>query len=353
MRKRSLFSLGCYGLAIIIFSCLPGAWSAPHNTTTDRVSKRDITVKDTSCVGEWEGNVRDALAEAEDIVNFAIQRLATLVTILSSNPVPTIAGMSNADRTVFRTYEAFFGQVYFGTDTAADRRNNVAAMERLQAVLMNAQIVWTALRAKNSAAVNLEIWCDDDFLRDEDPTGVPGIGHNKFDTRKWDDLQIGQWLGMAAGKCSSNAGLSAYTYEFKVLGVPDESVIVLCPAKMRGWAARYSSGDVIFNYHGAPVDHDELKEVDYIWGYLPLTLIHEFTHAETVMGAGNTLVDQPVNGGTAYQWQAIRQLAQQNPQGALTNSDTFSLFLGAIYWNKQDWSTGVAQRLGLTRMGPA
>lgn len=67
-------------------------------------------------------------------VEFVVPRLAVLLAILNSNPVPSTIGMSNADRTLFQTYEAFFGQAYFGTSTQANRQRNADAIVRLQQV---------------------------------------------------------------------------------------------------------------------------------------------------------------------------------------------------------------------------
>lgn len=177
MRKHSLLSVVCYGLATI----LPGAWSAPHNTTRDGfaksprsfVTKRAITVDPSTCIGTWRTSVDSAVREAlamvrprpsllflfhpfmcithsragdwsEDArvltitgtqVNYVIPHFQTLLNNLNSNPVPTIIGMNNAQRTVFQTYESFFGQTYFGTDTQANRAKNAAAIVRLNKLI--------------------------------------------------------------------------------------------------------------------------------------------------------------------------------------------------------------------------
>ncbi|KAK4238803.1 hypothetical protein C8A03DRAFT_33127 [Achaetomium macrosporum] len=130
MRKHSLLSVACYGLATIL-SCLPGAWSAPHKTTRDGfaksprsfVTKRVITVDPNTCIGNWRTSIDSAVHEALAMVNYVIPQFQTLLNNLNSNPVPTI------------TYESFFGQTYFGTDTQANRDKNAAAIARLNKLI--------------------------------------------------------------------------------------------------------------------------------------------------------------------------------------------------------------------------
>lgn len=123
---------------------------------------------------------------------------------------------------------------------------------------------------------------------------------------------------------------------------------MLCRNYLPAWAARYSAGDVVGRHHnGLPVATN-IYQMDYLWGYLPATLIHEFTHARSVMdpretlgivfpqelcwnsarGSGGTdssTGDQRLgNQGVAYQWQSIRQLAQENPDLAVNNSGRFA-----------------------------
>ena len=57
------------------------------------------------------------------------------MTNLNSNPVPSIIGMSTTDRTVFQTYEAFFGQTYFGVNTKANQASNALAIDRLTSLI--------------------------------------------------------------------------------------------------------------------------------------------------------------------------------------------------------------------------
>ncbi|KAK4039672.1 hypothetical protein C8A01DRAFT_36376 [Parachaetomium inaequale] len=333
MRKHSLLNVACYGLAIAL-SCLPGAWSAPYNTTRDgfeksprsSVMKRAITVDPNTCVGTWRTSVDSAVREALDMVNYAIPRFQTLLNNLNSNPVPSIIGMNNEQRTVFQTYEAFFGQTYFGTDTQANRDKNAAAIVRLNKLISTAQRIQAALQ--NPGSVNLEIYCGDSFLWDTDPTGtISGFGVMEFDSRRWNSHQIGEWVALQT--CTKNPGMSAYAYHPLSPPFFEESVIVLCLDYMVGWAARYSAGNTVAAYHDALPLVTNTYQMDYLWGYLPATLLHELTHARTVMKSdAEILGDQCLrNNAPAYQWQCIRQLAQENADFAAANADTFSLFV--------------------------
>jgi hypothetical protein len=55
--------------------------------------------------------------------------------MISEDPVPSMALMSNADRTLFRTFESFFGQIYFGTNTQDAKDKNEDGLERVMTVL--------------------------------------------------------------------------------------------------------------------------------------------------------------------------------------------------------------------------
>ncbi|EHK22502.1 uncharacterized protein TRIVIDRAFT_200809 [Trichoderma virens Gv29-8] len=362
MRKHSLLGFTCYGAAAIL-SCLPGTWSAPVNTTQDELGfsifekaprsslmKRAITV-DAFC-GPYSGAVNLALGDALNIINYAIPRLQALLANLNSNPVPSIVGMNTADRTVFQTYEAFFGQAYFGTDTVTNKNKNAAAITRLNGIIRTAQAIQSALQ--NPGGVNVEIYCDDSsFLWTTDQWGFPGAAGTLFDSRYLFSAGIGEWVQLQS--CSALAGTTAYTYRPNSPPFFGEDVIVLCGNYLPGWAARYTAGNTVGNYHNAAPLITNVYQMDYLWGYLPATLIHEFTHSSNIMNTQNapTLADQClINKDSAYQWQCIRQLAQENVDKAAANSDTFSLFVTAIYLNQNDWSTGIAQNLGYFPLSP-
>ncbi|KAH8648706.1 hypothetical protein BX600DRAFT_475655 [Xylariales sp. PMI_506] len=352
MRKHSFLNLAYYGVAVIL-SCLPCTWSAPLNTTHHDVgfsffektprgllSKRGITVGPT-CTGSWLSSVNSAQAEALDIVTYAIPRLQALLAILSSNPVPSIVGMSAADRTVFQTYEAFYGQTYFGTNTQTNTASNAAAITRLNVIIGTAQLIQYALQ--NPVTVNVEIWCGDYFLWAKDPFGNE-VPNNQFDGRKWVSNGFGEWVKLVT--CAASANTRAYTYHPNSPPYGGESVIVLCDNYFLGWDSRYAAGDTVGRYHnGAPIASGTLQ-MDFLWGYLPATLLHELAHARSILGL-SSLGDQCLlNQLSAYQWQCIRQLAQENVNLATLNADTFSLFVTAIYFNQNDWSTGIGQNLG-------
>ncbi|KAK4163082.1 hypothetical protein QBC43DRAFT_301553 [Cladorrhinum sp. PSN259] len=301
MRKHSILNVAFYGL-VIVLSCLPRAWSVPHNRlNTTRLAKRAINVDPMTCVGTWGTSVNTALREALDIVNYAIPRLQALLNNMNSVPVPSIIGMNNADRTVFQTYEPSSARL-------------IATAEKIQGALAN------------PGSVNLEIYCGDNFMEDLDPAGLEhGNGVKHFDMRKWHSHGTG-----AIRDCA------------------------LCLGHIIKWTARYSAGDTVTNWHDSlPVLTNSLQ-MDYRWGYLPATLIHELTHAVTVMKSpGDILGDQCLrNNLPAYQWQCIRQFAQENVDFAANNADTFSLFVTAIYFNNNDWSTRVGQNLGFIPLVP-
>ena len=109
-----------------------------------------------------------------------------------------------------------------------------------------------------------------------------GAAGELFDSRKWTpNNRVGEWVRLQT--CANNPDMSAYAYHPNTPPFNGESVIVLCQGHLPGWSARYSQGDTPSRYHdGVPVVPNRYQ-MDYLWGYLPATLIHEFTHARSVM----------------------------------------------------------------------
>jgi hypothetical protein len=71
-------------------------------------------------------------------MDYALPLLQGLWKILKSKPVPSKIGMSPAQRTVFQTYEAFYGQAYFVDDKANQYiAKNGAAIKRLEELIGN------------------------------------------------------------------------------------------------------------------------------------------------------------------------------------------------------------------------
>lgn len=77
--------------------------------------------------------------------------------------------------------------------------------------------------------------------------------------------------------------MTAFTYEYSDQNLPlGESVIVLCQGHLPGWRGLYDRAETVSAYHylNYPLIQSQL---DYLWGFLPTTLIHELTHTETIL----------------------------------------------------------------------
>ncbi|KAK4115506.1 hypothetical protein N656DRAFT_842367 [Canariomyces notabilis] len=352
MRKESLFGSACYGLAVVL-SCVTGAWSAPYNTTRDVFAKpslqtlteRDVVVVEQTCLNGWPEIVRSSMGEALDIVNYVVPRLETLTAIISEDPVPSMALMSNADRTLFRTFESFFGQIYFGTNTQDAKDKNEDGLERVMTVLATAQNIRDALTDPDS--VNINVYCDDGWWANTDPAGSPRPSNRHwFDGRYWTpNNQIGAWVNIP--RCRDDARTLAYSYH-PPFDVPDDAAtLVLCRQGMIRWYGSYQGGDTIGQYHGPNGirQPSNAVQLNTLSNYMPHTILHEFTHLEPVMGIG--LDDECLdNGAEVYGWRCIRQLARESPEKSVNNADSFALFAMAIYADNNDWSTGVSRTLG-------
>jgi hypothetical protein len=330
--------------AVAIVAYVPGVLSTPINlaeqSPSNHLSSRAIALTG-ACQGDWAVAIDWAKDEAADMIDYVIPRFQQLLANMEATPVPSKVSMNPADRTVFQTYEAFFGQLYFDGKTVTARKQNDASKKRLRDLIATAQRVQRALR--NPAAYNVEIWCNDDFV-------WPQQDGSQYDGRRW-TLQNPVGSTVSLQTCAQSPSTKAYTYQPSSPPFLGETVIVLCKGHLGAWTQRYLSSDNVKLFHDNRQLPANQYRMDHLWGYLPATLLHELTHARNIMG-NNGLVDKELMDKTpVYQWDAISRLAKENPEAAIGNSDSFSLFTTAIYMNKNDWSTGVGQNLGFVPLG--
>jgi len=214
-------------------------------------------------------------------------RLDRFLSILRVRHVPPIENIFAEDRTIWRTFEAFFGQVYFGPNSESrSNSDNIFGVQRVQKVrdLVNTVLAWIA----NPDLGHVEIWCSDDFLSLTDPFGraLPDDfeeGRYVFDTRYFDlPSNPGKWI--EGSKCTTaDRPIDAFTYDMPPeMWNRGESVIVLCSAV--DWAMAYKVGGADKLYSVARTksypssSSQDSRQLAWLQSFPHCAILHELTH---------------------------------------------------------------------------
>lgn len=108
----------------------------------------------------------------------------------------------------------------------------------------------------------------------------------RWDSRRWATEYVGEWAPVP--ECSNRPTLAGFAYNPKTAPFGGQSVIVLCPHNFYSWDAMYLSGNTVDRYHNlAPIATGKWH-IDNLRGFLPAVLIHELTHAKSIL-AGKVL----------------------------------------------------------------
>jgi len=103
----------------------------------------------------------------------------------------------------------------------------------------------------------------------------------RWDSRLWATENVGEWATTPG--CSSRLTIAGYAYNPKTAPFGGRSVIVLCPHHFYSWDAMYLSGNTVDKYHNPTPIAPGKWHIDNLRGFLPLILIHELTHAKSIL----------------------------------------------------------------------
>ncbi|KAF3479784.1 uncharacterized protein GIQ15_06760 [Arthroderma uncinatum] len=251
----------------------------------------------------------------------ALIRLKDLHTILKWEPNGK-TNIGGHDRAALETFESIYGQVYWGRG----RSENSARTENF-------------LRSATERNPDIDIWCSEDFFTKEYPKDIEVIDKEDW----WDSrpaerggqvLVENRWVG-----CNDDY---AYSRNVELDDGKTITVLVLCPPSFEEWSNSQFSGPL------ADIRAMDMKKdtpLDKITeNNIAGTLLHEFSHAETLL-SGLETVDVNNSEGNSYGWEAITLLAKETRDGALDNGDSYMFILMALYLDKNNWYSGIAQEV--------
>ncbi|KAH8673361.1 hypothetical protein BX600DRAFT_432993 [Xylariales sp. PMI_506] len=302
------------------------------------VSKRTVDI--STCDSSESAAIRFAWGEIQNVVSAAQSRTNDLYDYLQN--IPTARPTDPILLSTFQTFEALFGQVFYGLSSTA---NNLAGLNRVSQI---ASLISALQSGLNDASLSyLRIYCDDSWLSTTDADGDVAV--TTATSIKLYAEPLEKWLELSnlGGGCRSNAALSGFAFPsatFPSTGVVGD-IITLCQSMWDGWTSAYQEGDSMSKLASA-TGLAGSTNLGSVQSMLPITLLHELTHAQSFLGGSGIMVDVSCdNGETAYNFICVNMLASSNPAQAVKNADSFALYAAAMYMSNYDWSTGIAAEL--------
>ncbi|KAI9039616.1 uncharacterized protein KD926_009208 [Aspergillus affinis] len=331
------------------------AWSSnavtahPTNSTSHPLEKR-LSPMNIECAQSPAEFVWHHLKEVEEILDVVIQRTQDLYSFL--NGQPTIEFLNKDENEVllstFNTFTSIYGKFFWGSEDSKSKDGK----DRVKKVLEN----FSAMKSRASTGSyisNVEIRCDDTWLSDVDQNGQSSTNPLwYFDSRHPDQAPPGPdkgWIDFneVKGACR-DAGHKHYAWVNDKIHGTDESVLSLCQDFMDHWLQVYYAGNKLPTLRQQEYSPLQYKLDDFSGPFLSTALIHELTHVSQIFGSPPTK-DQPCvkDGKTVggYGWFCITQIASSSTERALLNADSYAYYAVAMYFNKNDWSTGNSEAL--------
>ncbi|KAJ8069029.1 hypothetical protein OCU04_002703 [Sclerotinia nivalis] len=278
-------------------------------------------------------------------MDVANERVTNLINLVSVSNV-AFDTWTTEDWSTYDTFETMFGlQIWDGTDV------NTAALNGLQTLLKLGEKIYDGVSDIGGIDPSLDIWCDDawETATDSDGSYFENEDGSVDLDYVWDNSgnNIG-WIppnpGVGLITCGNTESVVAYNLDHKV---DDISIITIC----EDWLVdMIDSGKNLQSQSGTTYSAGATSLQDVVDSCLSVVLIHEFSHADAIMGSAYSTKDYTYNGEAAYGWENIVGLATQSSSQALYNADSIALFSAAMYMNKNTWWTGNSQPLSYTAL---
>ncbi|KAJ5176581.1 uncharacterized protein N7482_002458 [Penicillium canariense] len=301
MRLQTLFSF--LGAAV---ACFDLATAAPMDTNEKTWNKRSTTYTQ-HCTPDNLNGINAAVVEAKAMLNVVILRTTDFYNWLEN-----LNNGANLDirnevallRSTARTFESIFGFVWF---SAGDARN-APGLARVKFILDFATKFSNGLDTFWNNG-QFEVYCSDDWLKTVAPDGSVSTTPFVY------------WDGRTT---STNQMIKDYRSSGGGVTLSDKA------------NTQYASGQV---------NLDEFQGSTYT-----SALLHELSHARMIIGENEEYLDDkactvPGKTGSAYGWDCISHLAQSNADEAIKNADSWTYYVTALAFQKNDWSTGVSNIL--------
>ncbi|KAK2821745.1 hypothetical protein FQN49_007716, partial [Arthroderma sp. PD_2] len=173
--------------------------------------------------------------------------------------------------------------------------------------------------------LELDIWCNEDFLSDKAPEGEPqgtGVDQEEGSKDYWDNRPL------------ADGGQKWMRLEDESMSRTDETVPWSAKGgRLEGAAAGYEvhAGE---SKHGTPLD--SIRD-----GSLCTTLVHELSHSYVLV---DDYATEDVKGmEDSYGWREATFIAQTDVDRALENADNLACFVLAMFLSENHWGTGIAE----------
>ncbi|RFU35289.1 hypothetical protein B7463_g1038, partial [Scytalidium lignicola] len=299
--------------------------------------------------------IKMALVKVQNVAYRAYDRLDTLHDLLNVAQVQ-LSNFDYLEWSTFNTFETFYGQMLVDTT----RTNGGVITETLNYLDEIRDFLGNiVLAAQNVNAdqyhdtLSLDIWCDSAWETTTDnngryydgPTDVMVYWDGSGNNMGWIDPPEDATTPADLILCTNSPlDLGGYTINHDTEPV---SVITICGDALDDMI---SNGMTLTSLGAGDIkDGTDLSdEVEKIPSFL---LLHELSHAVSVMGRGSNTIDvkfqNPTEEGVlnAYGLENCILLAVNRPDLTIENADTLALLAAALYLQQKTWWTGEAEDL--------
>ncbi|KAJ5653032.1 hypothetical protein N7490_000035 [Penicillium lividum] len=317
MRFQRLSSI--LGVAVAYFHL---GVAAPMEKEEISMIKRATTYTEY-CTTDNLSGIAAAVNEAKSMLAIAATRTENLgiwLEALNNGANLNIANEPVLFQSTARTFEAIFGQLWYGQGSTSD---NSAALLRVAFIRDFITKFSTGLDTIWNNA-NFEIYCSDFWLSKTPFNNIPLTTYQYTDRRPSMNLQVTRDFTSSGGICRDVASYYGFV-DPEVENNPGNTLSSLA-------STQYAAGAMSLN--------------DFQGTTFTSALLHELSHARMIVGT-DYLDDKactvPGRGGSAYGWDCIYQLAIDSPSDAIKNADSWTYYITALAFQKNDWSTGVSQ----------
>ncbi|KFY40194.1 hypothetical protein V495_05574 [Pseudogymnoascus sp. VKM F-4514 (FW-929)] len=280
--------------------------------TSSRLAARGL-FGPANCNSQEFLGLLSSLNEAEAMLKVAIDRTADLYNWLNTSP-SSFSGRNSLQMSTLRTFEAIFGEVYYGS---TNPQGNSAGLARIMKVGNTA--TGLASQFDDLLSLKVDIFCDDSWLLDTDPQGnPPDKEKGKFQyfnpyENIWENFNI------LKGSCRDRSNLLGFVLS---ASPGNNDYLTLCQSNWQSWLADINNGNTFRKLSGNTYTNGQ-GHIQSFKSLAASTMIHELSHCQSLLGAGNHWLDEQcesLTGAPAYDWPCVTEIAKSDPSRAVRNA---------------------------------
>ncbi|KAI9643281.1 hypothetical protein NHQ30_007898 [Ciborinia camelliae] len=298
------------------------------------------------CIKDQEKAIEIAIDEVGDVVYSVITRITNLQDKLQVGEEVTFSEWSKEVWSTYDTFQTLFGyQLYVKSDDGGGSVDE-ASLEVLGKVKLAFQEL--SLSLFDIEGKSLDVWCGSDWELETDDEGnfYTDAAGNEDTSYLWDNSGNGfGWIipDPVDGPivCTNSYMTTPAGFTINSNGV---SIITLCDAEI---LRIITEDQTLGKYRETVFAEDAIFLNNIVGNALSFVLIHEFSHAQALMGEYFTIDVELANGQPAYGWAGAVALGSDSELKSLTvaNADTLALFAAAMYLSQNTWWDGQSKDL--------